>query len=176
MAIRRKKIRTLTESLLSQHQVRSAPVPVMKIAKRSGAKIVLQSLDGDLCGFLYRDGDHSIIGVNTHHSPARQSFTVCHELGHLLLHDQEPLHYDRGFKVRLRNDKSSEGVDEAEIEANLFAAELLMPAQFIAQDLEEIEEIDLQDDWTVEELAQKYEVSKQAMLYRLNYLGYVDLS
>ena len=31
----------------------------------------------------------AVIGVNTHHAPVRQNFTTAHELGHLLLHDQE---------------------------------------------------------------------------------------
>jgi Zn-dependent peptidase ImmA (M78 family) len=176
MAIRRKKIRALAEKLLSDHQVVSAPVPAMKIARRSGAKIVLKSLEGDLCGFLYQAGDEKIIGVNTQHSQARQLFTLCHELGHLLLHDQEPLHYDRGFKLRLRSSSSAEGTEEAEIEANLFAAELLMPALFIEEDLDGTDEIDLEEDDFIEELAEKYEVSKQAMMYRLNYLGYIELS
>lgn len=176
MAIRRKKIRARVNELLEHHRVTDAPVPVMKIVKASGARIALESLDGDLCGFLYRDKVQAVIGVNTRHPEARQAFTLCHELGHLLLHDQdEALHYDRGFKVRLRSDKSSEGSDEAEIEANLFAAELLMPAQFVERDLANIDGIDLQDDGTIEELADKYRVSKQAMLYRLNYLGYIDL-
>ena len=50
--------------------------------------------------------------------------------------DHERLHLDRAFpSVRLRDDESSRGVDDAEKDANLFAAELLMPATFLKSDL-----------------------------------------
>src|SRR2546425_1798060 len=118
MAIRRRKIEALIQDLLARHAVRTAPVPVEKIAKARGARIFYQSLDDDVSGFLYRQTAQAVIGVNTHHAPARQNFTMAHELGHLLLHDQEQLHVDHGFRVRLRNDVSSHGTDEAEREAN----------------------------------------------------------
>src|SRR5580692_8936718 len=131
MAIRRRKIESLIEELLTTYKIAAAPVPVAQIAKAKGATIFYQSLEGDISGFLYRDGSHTVIGVNTHHAPARQHFTTAHELGHLLLHEQEPLHIDHGFRVRLRDDVSSQGTDEAEREANMFAAALLMPKQFL---------------------------------------------
>src|SRR5215470_19564940 len=116
----------LVQGLLAEHGVQQAPVPVEKIAKSNGARIYLQSLDDDVSGFLYRDKEQAVIGVNTHHAKVRQNFTTAHELGHLLLHDQEQLHVDHGFRVvRLRDGISSQGVDEDEREANLFAATLL---------------------------------------------------
>src|SRR5215470_10962581 len=120
MAIRRRKIESLIHDLLVTHKVTEAPVPVEKIAKAQGARIFYQSLKDDVSGFLYRDTAHAVIGVNTHHAPVRQKFTTAHELGHLLLHEQEKLHIDRSFRVRLRNDVSSQGTDEAEREANFF--------------------------------------------------------
>ena len=118
MAIRRRKIQTLIESLLVENGITEAPVPVSQIAKAKGARIFVDSLQGDLSGFLYRDKDKVVIGVNSHHAKARMNFTIAHELGHLLLHDQEPLHVDHDFRVRLRDDESSKGTDEAEREAN----------------------------------------------------------
>jgi Zn-dependent peptidase ImmA (M78 family) len=68
-------------------------------------------------------------------------------LGHLLLHDQEELHVDRAFPtVRLRDDVSSKGVDDAEKEANLFAAELLMPHELLQSDLAGRTPLDLYDE------------------------------
>ena len=107
MAIRRRKIESMIEALLAAYQVTEAPVPVERIAKAKGARIFYQSLEDDVSGFLYRDKSQAVIGVNTHHAPVRQNFTAAHELEHLLLHDREPLHIDRGFRVRLRDDVSS---------------------------------------------------------------------
>jgi len=149
-------------------------VPVEKIAKAQGARIFYQSLDNDMSGFLYRDKAQAVIGVNTHHAPVRQNFTTAHELGHLLLHDQEQLHVDHGFRVRLRDDMSSQGTDEAEREANLFAASLLMPKEFIEADLASEDYFDLLDDGFLQNLARKYGVSAQALVNRLKNLGYIQ--
>jgi Zn-dependent peptidase ImmA (M78 family) len=56
--------------------------------------------------------DQSVIGANTQHAPVRQNFTTAHELGHLLMLDQEQLHIDHAFRVRLRDDV---GLDVLEI-------------------------------------------------------------
>jgi Zn-dependent peptidase ImmA (M78 family) len=172
MAIRRRKIESVIEELLASHDITEAPVPIEIIAKAKGARIFYKSLEDDVSGFLYQDDAQAVIGVNTHHAPVRQNFTVAHELGHLLLHDQEQLHIDRGFRFRLRDDVSSEGTDEAEREANFFAASLLMPREFLEEDLEE--DVDLLDDDSLSDLARKYGVSTQALINRLKNLGYIQ--
>lgn len=173
MTIRRSKIQAMVEGLLAKNGVTEAPVPLMRIAKACGARIHVDSLDGDLSGFLYRDKKGAVIGINTHHSSARQNFTLAHELAHLLLHEQEQLHVDHGFRVRLRNDVSSQGTDEVEREANHFAASLLMPKKFIEKDLEEVDCVDLLDDDLLYDMARKYGVSTQALVNRLKNLGYI---
>jgi Zn-dependent peptidase ImmA (M78 family) len=173
MAIRRRKIEALVQDLLASHQVTEAPVPVERIAKARGARIFYKSLKDDVSGFLYRDTSQTVIGVNTHHAPVRQKFTAAHELGHWLLHEQEQLHVDHEFRVRLRDDVSSQGTDEAEREANLFAASLLMPRSFLESDLADQEYVDLLEDSGLQELARKYGVSGQALVNRLKNLGYL---
>jgi Zn-dependent peptidase ImmA (M78 family) len=175
VAIRRRKIESLVQELLARHEVIRAPVPVEKIAKAQGARIFYQSLEDDISGFLYRDAAQVVIGVNTRHATVRQNFTTAHELGHLLLHDQEQLHVDHGFRVvRLRDGTSSEGTNEAEREANLFAATLLMPHDFLEQDLTGSEFFDLLDDAILFDIARKYGVSTQALVIRLKNLGYME--
>src|SRR5438270_2869100 len=173
MAISRRKIEGLVQDLLASHQVTEAPVPVERIAKARGARIFYKSLKDDVSGFLYRDTNQTVIGVNTHHAPVRQKFTAAHELGHWLLHEQEQLHVDHEFRVRLRDDVSSQGTDEAEREANLFAASLLMPRSFLEADLADQEYVDLLEDSGLQELARKYGVSSQALVNRLKNLGYL---
>ena len=91
-----------------------------------------------------------------------------------MLHDQGRLHVDRGFVFRLRSDVSSQGTEWEEIEANRFAAELLMPEQFLREDLGGIDSMDMLDDDRIATLAKHYDVSKQALLIRLAALGYID--
>ena len=173
MAIRRRRIEALVEKLLAAYNITEAPIPVEKIARAEGARIFYRSLDDDVSGFLYREKTQAVIGINTHHAPARRNFTAAHELGHLLLHDQEQLHVDNGFRVRLRDDVSSQGTDDDEREANFFAASILMPRVFLEEDLENIESVDLLDDELLSDLAQKYGVSVQALINRLKNLDYI---
>lgn len=174
MAIRRKRIRTAAQDLLQRHGVSKVPVPVPQIAKACGARIYYQSLEGELSGFLYADAEQPVIGVNTHHSSARQAFTIAHELGHLLLHENQAVHVDHNFRVHLRSKASSQGTDEREVEANLFAAELLMPAHFLERDIKGADSLGLVDDVFISELSRRYGVSTQALLIRLSYLGYIQ--
>lgn len=174
MAIRRRKIEAMTQALLDESRVTEAPVPVLQIAKAKDARIYVDSLEGDLSGFLFRDKTQAVIGVNTSHSSTRQHFTIAHELGHLLLHDQEQLHVDHEFRVRLRSEVSSQGTDESEQEANFFAASLLMPREFIKKDLENEVYVDLLDDNFLHSLSRKYGVSPQALAIRLKTLGYIQ--
>ena len=82
---------------------------------------------------------------------------------------------DRAFStIRLRDNLSGRGVDDAEKEANLFAAELLMPEEFLRSDIAGRDEIDLYDENLIPNLANLYQVSVQALTFRLQYLGYVE--
>jgi Zn-dependent peptidase ImmA (M78 family) len=173
MAIRRRKIESMIEGLLETYEITEAPVPVERIAKAKGARIFYRDLEDDVSGFLYRDNSQMVIGINTHHPTARQSFTVAHELGHLLLHEQETLHVDHRFRFRLRDEVSSQGTDGDEREANYFAASLLMPERFLHEDLQGVEYVDLLDEDVLNGLARKYGVSSQALVIRLKNLNYL---
>lgn len=184
MSLRRKQISNLVNNLLIQNKINSAPVPVKEIAENLGAKVIFEPNDDDLSGFLLRDKSHIVIGVNSTHSLVRQRFTIGHEIGHFLLHSQENFHIDRsyeGFNRRIvkdkfeRNKDSATGADKIEREANQFAAQLLMPTDFIQKDMLKLGRIDLLHDVKLEKLSSDYGVSLQALMYRLNNLGYIQL-
>lgn len=174
--VRRKHIRSLAERLLSEHGVQTAPVDVAKLARAIGVQVQEQAAKDDLSGFLYRDRAQktAIIGVNSTQHINRRRFTTAHELGHYLLHDFDDVHVDREFKVWLRSETSSQGTDLEEKEANLFAAEILMPRKFIERDIQKIGVFDLMDEEVIAKLADKYGVSTQAMNFRLAYLGHIE--
>jgi Zn-dependent peptidase ImmA (M78 family) len=115
---------------------------------------------------------HAVIGVNIAQHLNRQRFTIAHELGHLLLHSGDAVHVDA---IKHRDDVSKKGTEIEEVESNLFAAELLMPAQFLKQDLDRLRTITLLDEEKVAKLARVYGVSSQAMAVRLAHLGYFHL-
>jgi Zn-dependent peptidase ImmA (M78 family) len=179
MAIRRRHIRALVERLLLANRIDEAPVDAQGLAESLGADVQFQPAEENLSGFIMRKRKQrrAVIGVNSNHHRNRQRFTIAHEIGHFLLHDQEDIHVDRtdcGLLVRRRNEESSKGEDDFEKEANLFAAELLMPAAFLEQDVSALDRVHLLDDDVLVELAQKYGVSTQALTFRLGYLGYIE--
>lgn len=170
--MRIQKIQKTAKELLTRFDIQAPPVPVRRLARGCGACIVrVSGRDDDIDGFLYREDSEAVIGVNRDQAAVRQRFTIAHELGHLLLHERSQVHVDRGFRVRLRSGVSREGIDRDEMEANRFAAELLMPTGFLRADLEEWE-LDLADDRQLRVLARRYGVSTQALAIRLNSLGY----
>ena len=91
------------------------------------------------------------------------------------LHAGEPVHVDKAnvaYRINRRDEQSASGQDDSEREANLFAAELLMPARFLEKDVA-AKGIDLLDDTAVNELANKYGVSAQALTFRLMNIGLI---
>lgn len=163
------RINAEVERLLTKSKVRSAPVPVEAIAKGEGANVVFQNFNNEISGLLIRRPGAIVIGVDKKQAAQRQRFTVGHELGHLLLHDGDEVHVDKDFRVNFRSASSSTAEDVEEIEANTFAATLLMPMQFLLKDLQGVV-VDIEDQGQVAELATAYEVSLQAMTFRLTNL------
>ena len=141
----------------------------------------MEEADDDLSGFLLQDGGNAIIGVNANHHDNRQRFTIAHEIGHFVLHAREKLHVDRrdrALQLKHRDELSSAGIIVEEKEANLFAAELLMPARFLEKDVAELEPTDLLDEGSssaLSQLAERYGVSQQALTFRLANLGYIEI-
>lgn len=157
--------------LLQKAGVVGPPVPVGDLAALAGAEVQYEPFDGELSGMIMRRGGKALIGINTKHSLGLQRFSLAHELGHLLLHRSKAFHLDGKHPIRLRDARSSTGEDIDEVEANQFAAELLMPEAFLARDVKEVawEEAEV----ATGKLAERYQVSDQAMSIRLTVLGYL---
>lgn len=163
---RRLRIREEAQALLKRAGVNRPPVPVEKVARLLDIHVVRSLLkDSDVSGFYYRQQDQRVIGINASHPRTRQRFTVAHEIGHAHLNAHDNLHVDRSFK--LRDTLSAKGVDSLEIEANAFAAELLMPQEMLIERLRKRGGLDLDDPSAVQDLAKEFDVSTQAMLIRI---------
>jgi Zn-dependent peptidase ImmA (M78 family) len=169
MKPRYESARKRATELLRKGKVRTAPVDVTKLAMLAHATIHYEALDNQISGMVTRGIDGAaLIGVNASHPITRQRFTIAHEIGHLLLHD-DILHIDKKFPIALRSETASLGIDTKEIEANQFAAELLIPTEFLRSDVKKLHVEEIED--AIRELADKYRVSVQAMTIRLTSLG-----
>ena len=144
--------------------LKELPVPLEKVARKYGIKVETTYLDDDLSGMAFKKGDLSVIVVNGNHHPHRRRFTLAHEIGHHLLHSgylKSNVHVDKA--VLNRDSKSAKGSDYKEIEANAFAAELLMPER----ELKSLARLDINNDLAVQKAAKRLKVSVSALTYRL---------
>lgn len=93
------------------------PVNVRRIVEQLGVRVVSVKEPG-WAGAIDSIATPPTIWVNEGDAQVRQRFTLAHELGHLLLHPLGRRHRDGTFA----NPK-----EQAEVDANNFAASLLMP-------------------------------------------------
>ncbi len=166
---KRKAIQNRVDALLEEFGITAPPVPVDRIAKGLDAQLRYSPLDDELSGMIYVKDGTPIIGVNALHHPNRQRFTIAHEIGHLLFHRPgitKAIHVDKGFSMLMRDSLAAAGVNEMEIQANFFAAVLLMPEQFLTRSLRGMV-VDIDDDAALSALAKEYKVSVAAMRFRL---------
>jgi len=160
--------------LLEENSVRRAPVPVEAIARAVGLDVRYAPTTDDVSGALIRNGKSAVIAVNSAQHENRQRFTIAHEIGHFILHKRTDQHFDEDFRIDYRNAVSSEATQRSEIEANGFAAALLMPVKFLQNDLLRVELGESDADQEIQTLAVRYKVSSRAMELRLLNLGFIS--
>ncbi len=162
------------ERLLSEMNIDEVPTPVEQIAEKLGAKISYEPFDGkdEVSGVLIKESDRTVIGINSSHARTRQRFTIAHEIGHLVLKHKGDIFVDKTVRIN-RDSKSALAIDNYEIEANGFAASLLMPRNHIVREVQKrLDSKAGKNDFSlVKHLAGAFQVSTQAMEYRLNNLG-----
>ena len=125
-----RKDRWSATDLLRFTKVFEPPVPVEEIAKKLGAVVHYES-DPGWTGAIQVVAGIPHIWVDKDHGTCRQRFTIAHEIGHLLLHKMEKLE-----KGQYRdNAKFKGGTDE--VEANRFAADLLVPMWMLEKHADE---------------------------------------
>ena len=112
-------------------------------------------------------GDKVTLLVNGSDPPYRKRFTIAHELGHHflhLLHDGEFVDSEADlFRQSHEDHKEITSDRRREIQANMFAAALLMPADEVVKNWQKTR--------SVEDLARIFNVSPSAMGFRIDQLG-----
>lgn len=114
--------------------------------------------ENPIIGFSLYFTNCPVIVIKKQGSEERQSFTLMHELGHLLLHKISSI--DDELDIQSHKGK--------ELEANTFAGNLLIPDDFLAiiQDIKMPKEASQYDEWLKLE-RKKWGVSGEAILLRL---------
>jgi Zn-dependent peptidase ImmA (M78 family)/transcriptional regulator with XRE-family HTH domain len=124
---------------------------VVEILEDRGLVVIrlpLDTADVDAFSLPFRDRPVVVLGADKN-DRARSRFDAAHELGHLVAHGDQVW-----------------GVKEVEQQAHYFAAEFLMPAEDVH------DELPARADWpTLFELKRKWQVSLAALLMRARALG-----
>lgn len=119
--------------------------------------------DSDLSGYIEKRHNGWHIGVNKYEVIGRQRFTLAHELAHLLFHRQI---LNGKFSEAIKLFRSEENMVHVEMEANAFAADLLMPSDRFRQlwpnnSLQTMSEIFRVSIYAVEYRAKKLSLSEK---------------
>jgi Zn-dependent peptidase ImmA (M78 family) len=176
----RYEVERLAEEILDRAGITKPPIKLERLAKRLNYPIVYQRFAGDVSGTVLLDDDGTVtIGINSYHSPVRQRFSIAHEIGHAQLHvsgGKDKLFVDPPARQLFRNADASLGEDPREVQANQYAAALLMPRQFVVTHGKELVERNprISIEGLVASMAERFEVSSQAMRYRLVTLGILE--
>lgn len=113
------------------------PVPVGKICSSLGIEAACLPMSEDISGRIYCLDNKYFIEANYRHAANRRRFTIAHELGHYCLHkdflDSTGMILERSNRSFIIRDK--------EIEADEFAAELLMPKVHFIKKYDELKNI-----------------------------------
>jgi len=148
------------KKVLDAHWDRKLPVDVFRLALAAGAQVQPDELMQESGQFSFHEGT-PIIRYNPTEADVRQRFTIAHELGHFLLN------HGKSFRDT-PTQFSTANYDPREVEANRFAAELLMPSNIIRLAIME------KSITQVARLAKAFGVSEAAMMYRLKNLGWIS--
>ncbi len=147
------------EKILSHFSADSIPVNVCEIAKKANV-LIKYAPSKEFSGLLYRKDNNAFMAISSSESDVRQRFAIAHELGHFFLHPQ------KGTFVEFRDNEKNIARGMKEVQANKFAAALLMPRKFLEKDVKNFKNTDLTTA-TIKFLADKYHVSEEAMTFRL---------
>lgn len=145
------------KKLLQESQCTGVPIDVRQIASNFG--IIIEEVESDYFeGFSARSEGKAGILINSKYKfEKRKRFTIAHELGHIIL----PYHNGQQYACTSEDMVRYYAKDE-EVEANEFAAELLMPSDLLEEDCKELD-VNLT---TINQLSDRYNVSKCAASLR----------
>lgn len=159
----------LAAAIWEQAPDMTLPVPVEDVARQLDiTEIRYIETDGFEGGLIaWDDKSEGVILVNQAGSRQRRRFTVGHELGHFLNPWHKPRN-DGGFRcttsdTRVAYAKTGNRRMQMEVEANEFAAALLMPRHLFQKDLRSRKGLDVGH---IVSMARKYDTSKEATARR----------
>lgn len=147
------------------HLPQDAPLNVKEVLEQLGILTVFRPLsDGSFGMSIKTKDDLRFMLVSSNSTIGRQHFTIAHELYHLFF-DENPTPHMCGL----------DGKSPLERSADMFASNLLLPrVGLLAMLPESYTELKQLDIATIVRMEQRFQVSRQALLYRLKRLSIIN--
>ncbi|MDP2708913.1 MAG: ImmA/IrrE family metallo-endopeptidase [bacterium] len=162
-----KVVNKKVKEIFSNFGIVNAPIPIEEIITKLGIKISYAP-SIDYSGMIVKKKDgKALIGVNSNEPYTRARYTMAHELAHYFFEKAS-------ISIDHRDNFSRENKPEKEKRADYFAANLLMPDELIKKDFFGITKNKVFLEEHLSYLANFYQVSKEAMNYRLLNLGLIS--
>jgi Zn-dependent peptidase ImmA (M78 family) len=159
------EIEAAAERVLQRTGIDAPPVNPTRVAEALGYQVRAALFrDPDLSGCVSVQDGVTLIEVSALDGAARRRFTIAHEIGHAQLHLRDAR--TGAFTDTPRHQRLASiapGADPSEVNANQFAAALLMPRDWVEQAFAR--------DRDVATLARRFHVSLDAMTFRLKNLS-----
>jgi Zn-dependent peptidase ImmA (M78 family) len=125
------KGRAAAEKALKDNFIESPPVIIHELVENYGLTVFKAAFeDKEIAGYI--DFDKKWIVVNNEDAGVRQNFSIAHELGHWIMHPAEVKADQNNIRIVYRRPMGGE-TEPLEIEANAFAAYLLVPEEMLKQ-------------------------------------------
>jgi Zn-dependent peptidase ImmA (M78 family) len=161
-----KEMDEIASGNLKRLDLYAVPVNPATVAAKEGIGVFGTTFADPLVSGVIRketDGKYQIY-VNVTHSPLRARYTIAHELGHYFLHKDFREFVDPElnlYRCQIGEQESNERA--MEIQANMFAASLLMPVELLSTRFASVRDVG--------QLAREFRVSRSAMGIRIASLG-----
>lgn len=149
---RKKFAQSLANSLVEEVDFLEPPISLQRVIdylqEKNKVQIIMHDTGENMSGFLaydYEEGvEYAVIAVNENHGWFRKRFTIAHELGHFLLE-----HKQSSIPKKIQ-----------EKEADIFAAELLLPKKFLGPDCKK--------KLGIKELKERYRVNGSVIYIKMD--------
>lgn len=147
------------------HLPQDAPLAVKEVLEQLGILTVFRPLSDGSYGMSIKTNEGlRFMLVSSNSTIGRQHFTIAHELYHLY-YDEKPTPHMCGV----------DGKSPLEHSADMFASNLLLPrVGLLAMLPESYSETKQLDIATIVKMEQRFQVSRQALLYRLKRLSIIS--
>lgn len=155
----------LTSTILINNDMFKVPVDVVKIAKLNGITVYEGDLEKNVSGAIRynQEKENFEILVNKNDTRERKRFTIAHEIGHFFLHREILMSDEIHIDIMYRMPNEDEEQKRREKDVDYFAGALLMNKTLLTKMYNE--------NNTITELAEIFDVSVSAMTVRLDILG-----